>query len=157
MNVSFSLRFWYSALIHKLDNAPKDWNPTTKLDRKLKELVISTEDDHPRFRHMKWKEVFTEQHDDNHLQALVDPLTEDSHSFSLPLGKETIKWTVSLTEENLWSRFTTKSQIANLDVDVRKKIEQKVREALEDDGVKRNEKGEVALHGVTYLAWTSRV
>jgi hypothetical protein len=35
------------------DNGAREWKPKTKLDQKLKDIVIETEDGHPRFRHMK--------------------------------------------------------------------------------------------------------
>jgi hypothetical protein len=49
------------------------------------------------------------------------------------------------------------SHIANLDEGKKEKVRREVFNALEKDGVERNAKGEVALHGVTYLFWTSRV
>lgn len=106
---------------------------------------------------MKWKEVFEEQSETTPLQTLKDTFTKNFPSFSLPLGEETVKWTVWLSGEALWSRFTTLSQIANLNDERKEKVRQEVLQALKEDGTELNEKGEVALHGVTYLAWTSRV
>ncbi len=84
------------------------------------------------------------------LQALEPAL------FSLPIREETVKWTVRLSDEAIWSRYSTLSQIANLDEAGREKVKKEVFAALNEDG-ERNEKGEVALHGLTYIAWTSRV
>jgi hypothetical protein len=36
-------------------------------------------------------------------------------------------------------------------------VRKRVFEALKGDDVERNDKGEAAVHGVTYLAWTSRI
>jgi hypothetical protein len=75
----------------------------------------------------------------------------------LPLGEETVKWTVLLTEEGVWERYLTLSQIAVLKGAEREKVKRTVFQALKGDDVERNERGQVALHGVTYFAWTSRV
>lgn len=101
--------------------------------------------------------MFEQQSETTPLQTLKDTFTKNFPSFSLPLGEETVKWTVWLSEEALWSRFTTLSQIANLDEERREKVHHEVLQALKEGGAKTNEKGEVELHGVTYLAWTSRV
>jgi hypothetical protein len=79
-------------------------------------------------------------------------------SFSLPLGEETIKWDpIWLSEEDVWARYGTLSMIANLDGERKEEVRKRVFEAMKGDDVERNEKGEIAIHGVTYLAWTSRV
>jgi hypothetical protein len=43
------------------------------------------------------------------ITAFASPL------FSLPLGNEAVKWTVWLSKEKIWKRFSTLSQIAVLD------------------------------------------
>jgi hypothetical protein len=78
-------------------------------------------------------------------------------NFSLPLGEENVKWTVWLSDEALWLRFATISHIANLEEGKKEEVRKEVYDALKEDRVERNAEGEVALHGVTYLAWTSRV
>jgi len=35
--------------------------------------------------------------------------------FSLPLGEDSVKWTVWLTKDAIWERFRTLSHIANLE------------------------------------------
>jgi len=77
--------------------------------------------------------------------------------FSLPLGEETVKWTVWLTEEAIWERYLTLSQIAVLKGLDRETVVRAVFEAMKGDDVERNENGEVGLQGVTYSAWTSRL
>lgn len=123
----------------------------------MKDIVESLEDGKPRFRHIKWKQVFEKQQDTTPLEALKDTFTHNMPLFSLPLGEETIKWTIWLSEEALWNRYTTLSQIANTQGEKREEIRKKVVEALKGGDVERNENGEVAMHGITYFAWTSRV
>ena len=140
-----------------LDNGPKAWPSTTTWEQKLKDIIASLEDGHPRFRHMVWKQVFENQLDTSPLQTLKDTFNHNYPSFSLPVGEDDVKWTVWLTDEGVWSRFSTLSQIANQTEDKRAEIRKEVLEALKGDGVERNSKGEVALHGVTHIVWTSRV
>jgi hypothetical protein len=77
--------------------------------------------------------------------------------FSLPLGEKIEKWTVWLSEDALWSRIHTLSQIVVLDEEKKQAANKVLRDALQSDDVERNEKGEIALHGVTYFAWTDRL
>lgn len=144
-------------LTPRKDNAPKESPATTKWEQKLKDIIISIEDGHSRFRHMTWKEVFEAHQDATPLQTLKDTFNQNLPKFSLPLGEENVKWVHWLSEEGIWSRFSTLSQIANLKEDQRENVQNVVMEALRGDDVDRNSNGEVALHGITYLAWTSRV
>src|SRR4051812_11024491 len=112
---------------------------------------------YPRFRHLKWREVFENQQDTTPLQALKDTFTRNLPQFSLPIGEEDVKWTVYLKDEDVWSRYSTLSQIANQQEDKKEKIRRTVLEALEDESTERNEKKQVAVHGVTHLVWTSRI
>jgi hypothetical protein len=139
------------------DNSPKDYPATTNWEQKLKDIIAAHEDGHPRFRHMAWKHVFEKQQDTTPLQTLKDTFFHHMPTFSLPLGEENVKWTVWLSDEALWSRFATISHIANLEEGKKEEVRNEVYDALKRDGVERNAEGEVALHGVTYLAWTSRV
>ncbi|CZR50732.1 uncharacterized protein PAC_00606 [Phialocephala subalpina] len=138
-------------------NAPKEWSSVTSWEQKLKDIVLSLEDGHPRFRHMKWKEVFEKQQDTTPLQTLKYTFTHNPPTFSLPLGEETFQWTVWMSEEAIWGRYTTLSQIANLDENEREEVRKKVFTVLNEGDTERNDKGEIALHGVTYLCWTSRI
>ena len=99
---------------------------------------------------MKWKEVFEGQQ-----EATLLHLTYPK--FSLPIGEDSVKWTVWLKDEAVWSRYSTLSQIANQTVEEKKITKQRVMVALQDEDTKRNEKGEIAVHGVTYFVWTSRI
>jgi hypothetical protein len=122
----------------------------------MKDVIASIDDGHPRFRHMTWKQVFEKQQDTTPLQTLKDAFSGHMPIFSLPLGEEEVKWTVWLTDEAVWSRYATLSMIANVDEDRKAEIRKELFDALEEDGVERNARGEVAVHGMTYLAWTSR-
>jgi hypothetical protein len=106
---------------------------------------------------MAWKQVFENQQDTTPLQTLKHNFSRQMPTFSLPIGEEDVKWTVWLTDEAIWSRYTTLSQIANLKEDRKEEVRKQVFEALKEAGVERNAQGEVAVHGVTYLAWTSRI
>jgi hypothetical protein len=123
----------------------------------LKDIIWSLDDGEPRFRHQKWKDVFEAQQKETPLHALIDTVTSRLPQFSLPLGEETVKWAVWLTEEAVWERYSTLSQITVLKGPEREKVKSAVFEALTGDDVERNQNSQVCLHGVTYLAWTSRV
>lgn len=90
------------------DNQNKSATPTTKWEAKLKDLIWSFEDEQFCFRHYEWRNVFENQVKSTPLTitALANPL------FSLPLGEDQQKWTVWLSPENLWARYSTLSHIA---------------------------------------------
>lgn len=75
------------------------------------------------------------------------PLQED-HSF---------RWTVYQTDERIWKRLATTSMVENSTPEEREKIKEQILGILKGDGVERNERGEVALHGLTYFAWIERL
>jgi hypothetical protein len=106
---------------------------------------------------MAWRQAFEEPLHTTPLQTLKDTLSHNFPNFSIPIGEDNVKWTVWLTDDGVWSRFSTLSQIVNQTGDKRAEIRKEVLEALKGDGVERNSKSEVALHGVTHLVWTSRV
>ena len=106
---------------------------------------------------MEWKQIFEKQQDSTPLQTLKNTFTHHLPTFSLPLGEDITKWTVYLTEEGVWFRYSTLSQIANLDATRKEEVRKRLFDALRGNDVERNEEGEIAVHGVTYMAWTSRV
>ncbi|KAI4867512.1 S-adenosyl-L-methionine-dependent methyltransferase [Hypoxylon rubiginosum] len=138
-------------------NKPKGWEATTKWEQRLNDFVWSLDDGLPRFRHQKWKEVFDQQLPANPVQVIKDTFTNSLPSFSLPLGEDTTKWTVWLSEEALTSRLNTLSQIAVLKGDKREAFVKLLKEIIQDDDVERNEKGEIAVHGKTFFFWTDRL
>jgi len=97
--------------------------------------------------------VFDSQLSANPLSIVTttDPL------FALPLAENVEEWSIWLTEEALWDRFSTLSQVAMLEGEEREKVRNVVREALKGDDVQKNEKGEVKLHGMTVSAWTTKI
>lgn len=92
------------------DNSPQSWKATTTWEAKMREVTWSVEDEHPRFRHEKWREIFDKQLSTNPLSILAaQPL------FSLPIGEESVKWSIWLDRYDIWQRFHTLSQISNLE------------------------------------------
>jgi hypothetical protein len=77
--------------------------------------------------------------------------------FSQPLGEHTVEWTVWLSEDDLWRRLGTLSQISVLEGQERVDFEDRFREIMRMHDVKRNEKDEVEFHGVTFHVWTKRL
>lgn len=105
----------------------------------------------------KWKDVFEEQLPSNPVQALKNTLSDQMPLFSLPLGEESIEFTTWLDTAALWSRLRTLSQLAVLEGAQLETARRVFDEALAMDDVERNEKGEIAVHGHTYMAWTDRL
>ncbi|OTB11823.1 hypothetical protein K445DRAFT_209782 [Daldinia sp. EC12] len=138
-------------------NKPRSWQATTKWEQKLNDFIWSLDDGLPRFRHQKWKEVFDQQLPGNPIQVIKDTFTDRLPRFSLPLGEDSIKWTVWLSEEALASRLNTLSQIAVLKSEEREAWVKLFKETIQGDDVERNEKGEIAVHGVTFFTWTDRL
>lgn len=140
------------------DNKPKSWKATTSWEAKLNEWIWSIATDGlPRFRDEAWQNVFADQLKFNPFQILKDSLTDGLPRFSLPLGEDSVKWTAWLSEDALWARINTLSQVAILKGGRREEGIRTFKQALQSDDVERNEKGEIALHGVTYFAWTDRI
>jgi hypothetical protein len=127
-----------------------------KVEQKLKDIVSGLEDGLPRFRDMRWKEGFERYLDTTPLQTLQSTFTQDLPRTSLPIGEEEVKWTVFLADEEVWSRYSTLSQIVNQEAS-KEEIRRSVLAALRDESTERNERGGIAVHGVTHLAWTSRI
>ncbi|KAK5624455.1 hypothetical protein RRF57_000171 [Xylaria bambusicola] len=139
-------------------NKPRDWPATTNWEQKLNDYILSFDDGLPRFRHWKkWQDVFEQQPPGNPVQAIKNTFTDHLPRFSLPLGENSVKWTKWLSEDALWARINTLSQIAVLRGEEREAAIKVFRNILKDDDVERNEKGEIAAHGVTYFAWTDRI
>ncbi|TGJ84068.1 hypothetical protein E0Z10_g4697 [Xylaria hypoxylon] len=138
-------------------NKPRSWPATTKWEQKLNDYILGFDDGLPRFRHQEWQEVFEQQPPGNPVQAIRNTFTDHLPRFSLPLGENNVKWTMWLSEEALWARINTLSQIAILKGEEREAAIKVFKDTLQSDDVERNEKGEIAVHGVTYFAWTDRL
>ncbi|KAI3320091.1 S-adenosyl-L-methionine-dependent methyltransferase [Xylariaceae sp. AK1471] len=138
-------------------NKPRSWPATTKWEQKLNDFVLKFDDGLPRFRHHKWQEVFEKQPPSNPVQVIRDTFTDHLPRFSLPLGENSVKWTIWLSEEALWARMNTLSQIAILQGEEREAAVKLFKDTIQGADVEINEKGEIAVHGVTYFAWTDRI
>jgi hypothetical protein len=104
-----------------------------------------------------WQGVFQRQLKSNPLVILRDSFTDNLPKFSLPLGEDSVRWTVWLSEEALWARINTLSHVAILEGEQRETAVSTFREALAMADVERNENGQVAVHGVTYFVWTNKI
>ena len=93
-----------------LDNAPKSWRPTTEWESEIKNITWSFDDDHPRFRHEQWRQVFEKQ-----LQSTPFSIQSADPLFSLPLGEDSVEFTYFLSPEAVWERYQSLSQIAVLE------------------------------------------
>ncbi|KAI1818487.1 S-adenosyl-L-methionine-dependent methyltransferase [Poronia punctata] len=138
-------------------NKPQAWSATTEWEQKLNEFLWTFDDGLPRFRHQKWQEVFERQPPSTPFQVIRDTFTDHLPRFSLPLGEGRHRWTIWLSEEALWARFNTLSQIAVLKGEEREAAVKFFKETISGADVERNEKGDIAAHGVTYYAWTDRL
>ncbi|KIN04773.1 hypothetical protein OIDMADRAFT_116196 [Oidiodendron maius Zn] len=140
-----------------LDNGAQVWKTTTKWEQELKDIVAEIEDGHPRFRHLAWRQVFENQQYTTPLQSLKGTFTDKLPTFTLPIGEDKVEWVVWLSDEGVWSRYSTLSQIANQRSEQKEQIRNRVLKVLKDPSTIRNADGEIAVHGATYLAWTSRL
>ncbi|KAL8821571.1 MAG: hypothetical protein Q9223_000415 [Gallowayella weberi] len=136
----------------KEDNAPKFWEPRTKWEATLKDIMWSYDDRQPRFRHEAWRKVFEKQLSSTPftIQA-ADPL------FSLPIGEDSIDFTHWLSPETIWERFRSLSQIAVLEHEELLGVKDRALAAMGASDVERSGKGELPLHGRVVYAWTSSV
>ncbi|KAI0409631.1 methyltransferase [Xylaria palmicola] len=138
-------------------NKPRRWPATTRWEQMLNDFILEFDDGLPRFRHQKWKEVFEDQPPTNPIQAITNGLADRLPRFSLPLGQSSVKWAMWLSEEALWARINTLSQIAVLKGEERDTAVKTFNDILRGDDVEKNSKGDIAVHGVTYYAWTDRI
>ncbi|KAK0371200.1 methyltransferase [Colletotrichum limetticola] len=158
---SFSILRRHILHVTRGHNKPKHWKASTPWEQSLNELVFTLGGDgQPRFRDFVWKDVFDSQLDANPLRAVKDVVLEGGRKmplFSVPVGEEKVPFTVWLTPEAVWNRLRTLSQVAVLEGARAAAFKAEFDAILGGESVERNEKGEVALHGVTYFAWTSRL
>ncbi|KAI4273278.1 MAG: hypothetical protein LQ337_004748 [Flavoplaca oasis] len=133
-------------------NAPESWEPTTKWEATMKEIMWSYHDQRPRFRHDLWRNVFDKQVSSTPftIQA-ADPL------FSLPLGEDSTKFIHWLHPDAIWERFRSLSQISVLEGDELAGVRDKAFTAMGAPYVEANERGELPLHGHVVYTWTSAV
>ncbi|KAM0330024.1 hypothetical protein ACHAQA_004194 [Verticillium albo-atrum] len=146
-------------------NKPASWKAVTPWEQRLNELVHSLDGDgQARFRNNTWRACF-EQQLPNPFKTVASyaipgfARADDDKApyFSVPIGEDTVPFTVWLTPEALWKRLATLSQVAVLEGEGLERFRAQLADILEEKSVERNEKGEVALHGKTFFAWTSRL
>ncbi|KAF2112373.1 methyltransferase [Lophiotrema nucula] len=140
-------------------NTPKNFDISTKWAGALRDHLFSLDDaidDHePRFRHDEWRKVFENQVSSTPLTAAL--VSGSNSLFSLPLGEDRVEWTVWLEKEALWSRVRTMSHVSVLEGEQLQETRRVFDHALSGDDVERNEQGQIAVHGTTVLAWTSKI
>jgi ubiquinone/menaquinone biosynthesis C-methylase UbiE len=145
----------------RIDNKPKHWPATTPWEESLNQLVHSLESDgQQRFRQFLWKDVFDAQVPSNPVETAANFLVPGSNKgpfFSVPIGEDSEPWVVWLDPEALWKRLATLSQVAMLKGEALDKFRARFDEIMGEPSVETNDKGEVAVHGKTYFAWSSRV
>ena len=109
-------------------------------------------DDHPRFRDGRWKEVFDEQGKSNPIALhFADPL------FGLPVGEQQFEFVRWLSQKDLWETLQTYSQVANLDSEGLSKYQKTFDDAIDLPDTERDEQGRIAVRGKTLIAWTSSI
>lgn len=126
-----------------IGNKPKAWPAASRMEQDLNDLMHESQTDgQPSVRNDDWREVFNLQTD----------------LFSTPLGRGSREWTVWLEPEALFDRMRTISHVALLEGKDLKEFRTRFDEALLREGAARwNERGEVAVHGVTAFWWTARL
>ncbi|KAF2481085.1 S-adenosyl-L-methionine-dependent methyltransferase [Neohortaea acidophila] len=136
-------------------NAPQGHKAKTTWEAKAHDLIWSFNDEDPRFRHEKWREVFDEQVKSSPLSLL--PSGDDEQFFSLPLGEQQEAFETWLPKEKIWDRFNTLSHIAVLEGEEREKTYKTFMEALNSPDTETDGEGRVAVHGTTFAVWTSKI
>jgi len=119
----------------------------------MKDVIWSFDDDHPRFRHEKWRQVFEEQKTSD-AQARH---SLNSRLFSIPLGEDSVAFETWLSRDDIWARYRTLSQIAILEGDELDKVKKTLFDALDAEDTRTDDDGRIAVDGRTFFAWTSRV
>jgi hypothetical protein len=118
----------------------------------MREVIWTFDDDSPRFRHEKWRQVFDDQNASDPLSMhLATPL------FGLPIGEDSVEFTSWLSKEDIWGRLRTLSQLAVLEGEELDKIRTKFEESLKEEGTELDEQGRVAVHGRTVFYWSSKI
>lgn len=98
-----------------------------------------------RFRDAKWQQIFEEQ------------ATSASPLFSTPIETATVPFKLWLTPEAICNRINTLSQVSILKGVDREVFFAKLSKAINEGDGEWNSKGEIAIHGHTFYAWTSRL
>ena len=137
---------------HALDNSPMSWDIHAGWETTIRDLTWSFDDHMPRFRHEKWRQVFEDQN-----QTSLFSLTTRDTLFGLPLGETTVSFETWLSKEDIWKRYRTLSQIAILQGEELQKVQKTFWDAIDSKDTGTDDQGRVAVHGRTFLAWTSKI
>ncbi|KAK5173685.1 uncharacterized protein LTR77_002366 [Saxophila tyrrhenica] len=138
-------------------NAPQSHPATTNYESALQSLTWSLDDTDsaPRYRHEAWRGVFDQQSKSSPLSLIIASSSEQL--FSLPLAETEEKFEVRLTKEELWERYATLSQVANLGEEEKGKVRSRFMSILEGEDVEVDGEGRVVCHGHTKCVWTGKI
>ncbi|QPC66159.1 hypothetical protein HYE67_008390 [Fusarium culmorum] len=127
-------------------NQPESWPSPTGWEKELLDLNFNEKaDKEPRFRHQVWKQVFERQ------------AKAEKPFFSTPIETDKVPWSVWLTPEALWDRFNTLSWNALREGEERRVFREKYDKIVKEGGGEINDKGEIELHGCTFIVCISRL
>ncbi|KAL9593731.1 MAG: hypothetical protein Q9219_007407 [cf. Caloplaca sp. 3 TL-2023] len=141
-----------AVIVAQVDNAPWTWEPRTAWEATMKNIVWSYDDQHPRFRHENWRQVFDKQ-----LSSTPFTIQSADPLFSLPLGEGSVEFVYYLHPDAIWKRFQSLSQIAVLEGEELTSVKDKVFAAMAEDNIERKDNNELPLHGRVVYTWTSSV
>lgn len=130
-------------------NSPLPWPSPSAWEISLNALCHTLSQADHAFRYLSWKHVF-EAPSPNPVEKL----------FKLPLDEDKIEWKVWLSPEALWKRYSTLSVVAITEGAERERIKRVFDEAVAtaDAGKgEKNEKGEIAVNGVTMVYWVRKI
>ncbi|KAK5719849.1 hypothetical protein LTR15_007121 [Elasticomyces elasticus] len=134
-------------------NSPQTYDATTPWEGKVRDLTWTFQDNEARFRHEKWRKVFEDQSKSTPLSLII----ASDQLFALPLGEHLEQFEVQLTKEQIWERYATISHIAVLEGEERERTYKTVMDALNSPDVDVDQDGKVAVHGKTFIVWSSKI
>lgn len=137
---------------YRIDNSPLSWKIHSGWESKMRDVIWTFDDDSPRFRHDKWREVFD-------AQVKVNPLAlqSDDTLFGLPLGESSVEFETWLSKDDVWSRLRTLSQLAILEGEELEKVKKTFFDSVNSEDTKTDESGRIAVHGRTEFFWTNKI
>ncbi|KAF2671448.1 S-adenosyl-L-methionine-dependent methyltransferase [Microthyrium microscopicum] len=119
-------------------SSPHQW--TLTLRKVLFQLDEASPADTPalRFRNETWRKPFKSENEFESIQESLVP------------------WTTYLSEEALWARFCTLSQIASMEGGELARTKKVFEEAVRKEGTERDDEGKIAVRGNTVVVWTKK-
>ncbi|EXJ96068.1 hypothetical protein A1O1_01194 [Capronia coronata CBS 617.96] len=125
-------------------NAPKSWNIHPGWEFTMRDIIWSFDDNSPRFRHEKWRQVFDDQ-------------AESTTLFRMPLAEDSVNFETCLQKDAVWSRLRTLSQLAVLEGEALEEVRKQFFESVNSANTETDESGRIVVHGRTVFFWTSKV